>query len=73
MHSVSDLALLTVSQVAAHSLDTGVKGGYYNVCINLKSVKDEDYVGTISAQVERLLQESAANLEKVLDIAKSRK
>lgn len=59
--------------MAAHSLDTGIRGGYYNVCINLKSVKDEDYVSTISAQVEGLLWESAANLEKVLDIAKGRK
>jgi formiminotetrahydrofolate cyclodeaminase len=54
-------------------LDTGIRGGYYNVCINLKSVKDEDYVSTITAQVEDLLQASAANLEKVLDIAKDRK
>ena len=60
-------------QVAAHSLDTGIRGGYYNVCINLKSVKDEEYVSSVSSQVEELLQASAANLEKVLETAKNRK
>ena len=60
-------------QVAAHSLDTGVKGGYYNVCINLESVKDEGYVAATRTQVEEMVQESSASMDRVLDLVKNRK
>lgn len=62
----------TYFQVAAHSLDTGIRGAYYNVCINLKQVKDEDFVSSISQEAEKMVQESTDNLSKVLDIAKNR-
>ena len=59
-------------QVSAHSLDTGIRGGYYNVCINLKQVADEDYVGAVTAEVEEMARASTASLEAILDIAKKR-
>ena len=59
-------------QVAAHSLDTGIRGAYYNVCINLKQVKDEEYASSTSAEVEGILEDSAANFDRVLAIAKNR-
>ena len=58
--------------MAAHSLDTGIRGAYYNVSINLKQVKDEEFVSSISQEAEGMVQESADNLAKVLDIAKNR-
>lgn len=59
-------------QVAAHSLDTGIRGAYYNVCINLKKVKDEEYVSDMTKEVEGIIQASSDNLTKVLHIAKNR-
>ena len=58
--------------MAAHSLDTGIRGAYYKVSINLKQVKDEEFVSSISQEAEGMVQESADNLAKVLDIAKNR-
>lgn len=59
--------------MSAHSLDTGIRGGYYNVCINLKQVEDEGYVSAITAEVEEMVRDSTASLEAILDIAKNRK
>lgn len=58
--------------MAAHSLDTGLKGAYYNVCINLKQVKDEGYVSETTAQVEQVLRDSEAQLNAVLELVKNR-
>lgn len=58
--------------MAAHSLDTGLRGAYYNVAINLKQVKDEEYSEVVRTEVEGMVQDSTSQLERVLDIAKSR-
>lgn len=59
--------------MAAHSLDTGIRGAYHNVTINLKQVKDEDYLSSVNAEVKEMLQEADTQLDRVLEIAKNRK
>ena len=59
-------------QVGAQSLNTGIKGAYYNVCINLKQVKDEGYVREIGGQVEGIVQESEEKCSKVMQILDNR-
>ena len=51
----------------------GLRGAYYNVTINLKQVKeDEEYSDMISGEVEGLVNYSSSQLERVLNMAKSR-
>ncbi|XP_064383158.1 formimidoyltransferase-cyclodeaminase-like isoform X2 [Halichondria panicea] len=59
-------------QVGGCSLHTGLKGAYYNVCINLKQVTDEDYVRTVREEVERMSQSSEDKLTLLLDTVKQR-
>ena len=59
-------------QVGAQSLNTGIKGAYYNVCINLKQIKDEVYSTEITGQVEGIVKESEENCSKVMEILASR-
>lgn len=59
-------------QVGAQSLNTGIKGAYYNVCINLKQVKDEGYVREINEQVEGIVKESEENCSKVMQVLDTR-
>ena len=61
-----------IIQVGAQSLNTGIKGAYYNVCINLKQIKDEVYFAEISKQVESIVKESEDNCCKVMDTLASR-
>ena len=59
-------------QVGAQSLNTGIKGAYYNVCINLKQIKDDGYVTEISEQAEGIMKESEENCSKVMDMLATR-
>ena len=59
-------------QVGAQSLHTGIKGAYYNVCINLKQVKDEAYSTKITSEVEGIVKASEENCSKVMEILASR-
>ena len=61
-----------IIQVGAQSLNTGIKGAYYNVCINLKQIKDEVYSAEISKQVESIVKESEDKCCKVMDTLASR-
>ena len=59
-------------QVGAQSLNVGIKGAYYNVCINLKQVKDEGYVTEVKGQVEGIVKDSEENCSKVMQILDKR-
>ena len=64
--------IIFIPQVGAQSLHTGIKGAYYNVCINLKQVKDEAYCTKITSEVESIVKESEENCSKVMEILASR-
>ena len=42
------------------------------MCINLKQVTDEDYVGAVREEVERMIQSSEDKLTLLLDTVKQR-
>ena len=62
----------THTQVGAHSLDAGIHGAYYNVCVNMKQVADSDYVAMVTKEVETLVSESAAKRSAVSQLVEGR-
>ncbi len=58
--------------VGAQIAYTGVKGGIYNVLINLKDISDENFVKEMKEKCERLEKEAKSAVEKVLSKVESR-
>ena len=70
---LSDVASSNPTQVGAHSLDTGIRGAYHNVCVNLKQMTDSDYVAMVTKEVEELLHDSEQKLSAVLQLVERSK
>ena len=52
--------------VGAQMAFAGVKGGVYNVLINLKDIDDQKFVAEMKARCNKLEQQAAEGLDKVL-------
>ncbi|XP_068101351.1 formimidoyltransferase-cyclodeaminase isoform X2 [Hyperolius riggenbachi] len=59
-------------QVAAKALETGVFGAYFNVLINLKEIKDEEFKSQTQKKVTQLLDEAKKNAQSVLQSCEGR-
>lgn len=59
-------------QVAAKALETGVFGAYFNVLINLREIKDEEFKSQTQKKVSQLLDEAKKSAESVLLICGER-
>ena len=53
--------------VGAQSAYTGVLGGIYNVLINLKDIKDEEFVEDMKTKCDELKEKAQLKLKEVLD------
>ena len=62
----------TSLQVGGCSLNTGLRGAYYNVCINLEQVTDQSYVSRVREEVERMVQESGDQCKLLLETVTER-
>lgn len=58
--------------VGAQSAYGGMLGGVYNVLINLKEIKDENFVLEMKQRCAELKNEAKTELEKVLDLVESK-
>jgi formiminotetrahydrofolate cyclodeaminase len=56
----------------ARFLEAGMMGALYNVRINLGSIKDEAYVGSLAAEVDGLEERGSSALSKVESIVNSK-
>ncbi|XP_072274563.1 formimidoyltransferase-cyclodeaminase [Pyxicephalus adspersus] len=59
-------------QVAAKALETGVFGAYFNVLINLREIKDDEFKSQTQKKVTQLLEEAKNNVQAVLQICEGR-
>ena len=59
-------------QVGARCLNLGVHGAVDNVKINLKDIKDQDYVKETTEAVNKLVLQADDQCAKVLEILESR-
>ncbi|XP_056390024.1 formimidoyltransferase-cyclodeaminase isoform X2 [Hyla sarda] len=60
-------------QVAAKALKTGVFGAYFNVLINLKEIKDEEFKSQTEKKVSHLLDEAKKSAKSVLLLCETRR
>ncbi|XP_064419558.1 formimidoyltransferase-cyclodeaminase [Latimeria chalumnae] len=67
-----NLACRSDIQVAAKALEMGVFGAYYNVLINLKDIRDEDFKATTWQSVYDLLEEAKQSAAAVLEEVEKR-
>ncbi len=58
--------------VGAQSAYTGVLGGIYNVLINLKDIKDKDFVNDMKKNCDELKKQGQEKLKEVLDYVESK-
>ncbi|HHM01831.1 MAG TPA: glutamate formimidoyltransferase [Caldithrix abyssi] len=65
-------ASITDVGVGAQMAFAGVKGGIYNVLINLKDISDADFVGEMRRRCEALEKEARESLDEVLKIVESK-
>lgn len=54
--------------VAALMAQSGLEAAILNVRINLSSIKDEEYVKNVNAEIEHLVKDGVAKREEILDI-----
>ncbi|XP_040297811.1 formimidoyltransferase-cyclodeaminase [Bufo bufo] len=59
-------------QVAAKALETGAFGAYFNVLINLREIKDEEFKSQTQKKVSQLLDEAKKSAESVLLLCEGR-
>jgi formiminotetrahydrofolate cyclodeaminase len=57
--------MITDAGVGALVSFAGVKGAAYNARINLKSIKDADYVGRMGDEIARLVEDSRKTADLV--------
>ncbi|KAM5152882.1 formimidoyltransferase-cyclodeaminase [Mantella aurantiaca] len=65
-------ACISDLQVAAKALETGVFGAYFNVLINLRDIKDDDFKSQTRKKVTHLLDEAKNSVQSVLQICEGR-
>jgi len=65
-------ASITDVGVGAQCGFTGVKGGIFNVLINLKDIKDADFVNEMKSKCKQLEEEALKELNKVMGVVESK-
>ncbi|XP_077306276.1 formimidoyltransferase-cyclodeaminase [Lithobates pipiens] len=65
-------ACISDLQVAAKALETGVFGAYFNVLINLREIKDEEFKSQTQKKATQLLEEAKNSVQSVLQICEGR-
>ena len=60
-----NVSSITDGAVGAQTAYAGIRGGIWNVLINLKDITDQDFVGEMRDKCESLLQDARALLEHV--------
>ncbi|KAK7877786.1 hypothetical protein WMY93_031546 [Mugilogobius chulae] len=63
---VGNVSCLSDAQVAAKALETAVFGAYFNVMINLRDIKDQDFRLQTEREARALLQEAKDNAQACL-------
>lgn len=61
------------TQVGARALEVGIWGAYQNVMINMKDIRDAEFVTRTGAEAERLKERAATACARVLEIIDKRK
>jgi glutamate formiminotransferase/formiminotetrahydrofolate cyclodeaminase len=59
-------------QVGARALEVGIWGGYQNVLINMKDIKDEKFVTDITAEAEAIKDRAKKVCDEILQILEDR-
>nr|XP_033803143.1 formimidoyltransferase-cyclodeaminase [Geotrypetes seraphini] len=59
-------------QVAAKALETAIFGAYFNVTINLKDIRDDDFKAQANEKISDLLDKAKAGAEQVLEVLEKR-
>uniref|UniRef100_H3CMP3 Formimidoyltransferase-cyclodeaminase n=1 Tax=Tetraodon nigroviridis TaxID=99883 RepID=H3CMP3_TETNG len=72
MAAYGNIACKSDAQVAAKALEMAVFGAYYNVIINLKDIKDEDFKTSMQKRASALLQVAKESAAAVLRTAEER-
>lgn len=67
-----NLSCQSDAQVAAKALETAVFGAYYNVLINLRDVRDQDFKSSTQSEVWSLLQDAKDNAAACLSVSEQR-
>lgn len=57
---------ITDAGVGAQIAFTGVKGGIYNVLINLKNVEDKDFVAEMKSKCKKVEQDAKSKLDEIV-------
>ncbi|XP_053326887.1 formimidoyltransferase-cyclodeaminase [Spea bombifrons] len=65
-------ACISDLQVAAKALETGVFGAYFNVLINLREIKDDEFKNQTQKKVSQLLEEAKNCAQSVLQVCEGR-
>jgi len=65
-------ASITDVGVGAQCGFTGVKGGIFNVLINLKEIKDADFINEMKSKCKQLEEEASKELNKVMGVVESK-
>uniref|UniRef100_UPI00398EC023 formimidoyltransferase-cyclodeaminase n=1 Tax=Pristiophorus japonicus TaxID=55135 RepID=UPI00398EC023 len=60
-------------QVAAKALELGVFGAHYNIIINLKDIKEEEFSTKARLRASDLLKQAKQNTEQILELINKRK
>jgi glutamate formiminotransferase/formiminotetrahydrofolate cyclodeaminase len=63
---------VTDAGVGAHIAFTGVKGGIFNVLINLKDIRDKNYIETMIKDCTELESKAKQKLDKVMKMVEER-
>jgi len=65
-------ASITDVGVGAQCGFTGVKGGIFNVLINLKEIKDADFINEMKSKCKQLEEEASKELNEVMGVVESK-
>ena len=65
-------ASITDVGIGAQCGFTGVKGGIFNVLINLKDIKDSDFVNEMKLKCKQLEEEASKELNEVMGVVESK-
>uniref|UniRef100_A0A8C5QEX2 Formimidoyltransferase-cyclodeaminase n=1 Tax=Leptobrachium leishanense TaxID=445787 RepID=A0A8C5QEX2_9ANUR len=66
MSQYGNVGCISDLQVAAKALETGVFGAYFNVQINLKQIKDDEFRTQTEKRILQLLEEAKTSAQSVL-------
>lgn len=69
---IGNIASKSDMQVGARALELGIWGAWKNVQINIKDIKDSEFVTNISAEAEKIALRAKEKCSEILDILKKR-